>query len=244
MSRPAEAALETLREAGLNLCGVLSASGYDELVPPAWRCAQILPPARSVLVLASGGRVFFERFEASPEASDRTDPLDHYTRRVVFEAADRLDREGSRARPLFYFERRDGAFADFAALAQACGLGVPSRLRILLNPRYGPWLAIRALLVTEVALAPSPPIADFAPCDGCPAPCAVACHGAALDAGLLSVVRCRDNRRRDPRCELRCDARRACVVGPEHAYPDRAEAHHMRASLAWVRALDAAPGTP
>ncbi len=244
MSQPAEASLETLREAGLNLYGVLSARAYDALVPPAWRCAQILPPARSVLVLASGGRAFFDRFEASPEVGERTDPLDRYTRRVVLEAADRLAREGSRARPLFYFERRDGVFADFAALAQACGLGVPSRLRIVLNPRYGPWLAIRALLVTELALSPTPPIADFTPCEGCPAPCAAACPGAALDAGPLCVVRCRENRRRDPACELRCDARRACVVGPEHAYPARAEAHHMRASLAWLRALDAAPGAP
>ena len=32
----------------------------------------------------------------------------------------------------------------------------------------------------------------------------------------------------DRGCRLACDARRACVVGPEHAYSVEQEAHHSR----------------
>jgi hypothetical protein len=244
LSRPLEAALAALAEAGLNLHGVLDPTDYDALVPPAWRSAATLDGARSVLVLASGGRAIFERFRASAEADLPNDPLDAFTRRVVEAAALRIAHAGAGARPLFYYERHGGGFADFVALGRACGLGVESRLRILLHPRFGPWLAIRAVLLTDRVIEPTPPFRDFAPCEGCPAPCAGACRGSALAQGSLATSLCLETRRRDPACELRCDARRACVVGPEHAYARDAEAHHMRAALAWVRALDAAPVTP
>jgi hypothetical protein len=197
-----------------------------------------------LLVLASGGRAIFERFRASAEADLPNGPLDAFTRRVVEAAAARITHARWRARPLFYYERLGGGFADFVALGRACGLGVESRLRILLHPRFGPWLAIRAVLLTDRVIEPTPPFRDFAPCEGCPAPCAGACRGSALAQGSLATSLCLETRRRDPACELRCDARRACVVGPEHAYARDAEAHHMRAALAWVRALDAAPVTP
>jgi hypothetical protein len=52
-----------------------------------------------------------------------------------------------------------------------------------------------------------------------------------VEAARFSIRRCASARQREPRCRLRCDARRACVLGPEHAYPEAAEAHHMRSAL-------------
>jgi hypothetical protein len=216
------AATRELAAAGLNLQACLPVARYDACVPPAWRSQAVARATRSVLLLAAGGRALFAAFASAPEARLPVDPLDAYTRRVVEAVARRLD-----AHPLFAFERRDGAFADFVALGRAAGLGAPSRLGLLLHPVYGPWLSLRALLLTPLALPASPPLVDFDPCAGCAAPCAAACPGAALPATGFDVGRCAVTRRERAGCRQRCDARRACVVGPEHAYEPAAEAHHM-----------------
>ncbi len=240
-----------LDAAGFNLVGSLTIARYDSLVSEAWREVGRGASARSALVVASGGRALFHAFSASPESTLSVDPVDTYTRRVVDGAAHSL---GGAARAVYAFEKRGGVYADFIALAQASGLGAPGRLGLLLHPEFGPWLSIRAILLSEAEFPETPPLVDYAPCTGCSAPCAVACHGsavssgsAAFDVSACSATRASQSSRvsqtsrasqrgpdpgRDRPCALRCDARRACVVGPEHAYTATAEAHHMRHSLA------------
>jgi epoxyqueuosine reductase QueG len=208
---------------GLDLRGCLAVDRYDALVPPAWRAQSLLPSARSALVLAAGGRALFEAFGASPEARRHRNPLDAYTRRVGEEVADRLA-----GRALFAFERRAGGFADFVALGRAAGLGAPSRLGLLLHPEFGPWMSIRAVVLTPQELPETRPLATFDPCRGCSAPCDRACRGAAVAGERFDIPACAATRRVEAACRLRCDARRACVVGREHRYADVAEAHHMR----------------
>ena len=224
----AEALGAYLCAAGFNALGVLGARQYDALVPPPFRLNPLFPLARSALVLGAGGRALFDAFERSPEASFAEDPLDSYTRRIANHAAAWPGLGAARA--LFASERREGVFADLVALGHAAGLGAPSRLGLLVHPHYGPWLSLRAVLLCERALVPTPALSGFAPCQGCPAPCAEACHGRALAGPRFDTAACRDTRRREPACEARCDARRACVLGQEHRYRERAEAHHMRAS--------------
>jgi epoxyqueuosine reductase QueG len=121
-------------------------------------------------------------------------------------------------------------YADFVALGHAAGLGVPSRLGLLIHPEFGPWLSLRAAILCERTLVPTPELVRFEPCAGCPAPCAGACHGEALAGARFDTAACLATRLREPACKARCDARRACVYGREHAYREHAEAHHMRAA--------------
>jgi hypothetical protein len=200
---------EGLDATGLNLAGVLSAERYDALVPPAWRAAGVLPGARSALVAASGGRALWSAFRSSPEFGRPADPVDSYTRRVTGALADALTREGHPSAALLAFERRGGSYADFVALGRAAGM------------------SIRAVLLTALDLPETPPLPEFDPCAGCPAPCAEACPGGAPAPAGFDLARCDTTRRREPRCELDCAARRACVLGPDHAYADEALAHHM-----------------
>lgn len=216
-----------LASAGWNLRGVLARADYDACVPEPFRAGALLPEARSVVVLGSGGRKLWEAFRASPEYATPGDPLDAMTRRVADEAARALAGPGAPARPLLAHEARDGRYADFVALGRAAGLGVPGRLGLLLHPEYGPWLSLRAAILTARALPATPPLAGFDPCRGCPAPCAGACHGEAVAPEGFAVARCAVARGREPACRQRCDARRACVLGPFHAYAPAAEAHHM-----------------
>ncbi|MBW2288056.1 MAG: hypothetical protein JRG80_12245 [Deltaproteobacteria bacterium] len=212
-----------LSEAGLNLFGVLSIERYDAEVPAAWRAAAELPGARSAVLVGAAGRALFAAFGRAPEAGLARDPLDHYTRRMVEAAA--LPLAG---RALFAFEWRGERFADFVALGRAAGLGASSRLGLLVHPEYGPWISLRALMLLPLALPETPPLDDFDPCRGCPAPCSRACPGSALADEHFDIGRCAATRRRVPGCALKCDARRACVLGSGYRYHDFAEAHHMR----------------
>lgn len=212
-----------LRAAGLNLPACLAAARYDALVPSAWSSQRLMPAARSVFVLAAGGRDFFGAFSASAEAAGTDDPLDAFTHRVVTAAAEAVD-----GRALFAFEQRGGEFADFVALGREAGLGADSRLGLLLHPVYGPWMSIRAAVLTRLEAPASPARVDFDPCPNCSAPCSAACPGAAPRPTGFDIPSCLETRKITPGCGNRCDARRACVVGPEHCYLDAAEAHHMR----------------
>ena len=206
---------------------MLGRARWDAAVPPPWRTATLLPGARSALICGCGGRSFGAAFARAPEARDGApDPVDRFTRRAV-EAA--LPAAGACA--VFYWERRGGAFLDLVALGEACGLGVPSRLGLLLHPRLGPWLSIRAAVLTEVELAPTMALAGFAPCAACEGFCRAACPGRAPGPAGFDVAACAGATRRIPACRERCDARRACPIGREHA-PDAALERRQRVAAA------------
>jgi len=235
---PAAVAVD-LEAAGLDLAGVLSVERYDAMVPPLWRSTLLQSGARSVVVLACGGRSFERALEATPHAEEGPHPVDAFARIHAERAAHALALLGNPTRALFYWQSlssddaaADSAgFADFVALARAAGLGEPGRLRVLLHPEFGPWMAIRALLLSTLALEPTPPLSAFEPCVGCHAPCASACPGGALDLGRLDLGTCLETRERVRECETACVARRACVIGNSHAYSPHWEAHFTRSSL-------------
>ena len=218
---------------GFNLAGVLAIDDYDALVERVWRSDALLSGARSAVLLGCGGPDFFRALRDSPEWAGGIDPADRFARRVVEAHRDVWIERGWSSASFLYRDRRDddgrSCYANFTALATACGLGVPSRLGILLHPTYGPWWAIRALLLTERELSPTAAL-DWNPCDGCPAPCAQACPSDAvvLPSGF-DIRACFETRGVTPACRTRCAARRACVVGgDEVAYQEEAEAHYMR----------------
>jgi len=213
-----------LADAGLGLTGTLPIALYDQIVPPPWRSAQLMPGARGALVVGNAGRALWDRFVASPERALERDPLDAYTRRVLGEAARLAEPEAAVA---FYADRRDSVYLPLVALARRAGFGTPGRVGVLIHPVYGPWIGVRAALL----LAEPVPFREpepYAPCDGCPAPCATACHGAVIGPRGVDSAACYQVRLTNPECALRCDARSACVVGPEHAYSPEQTAHHSR----------------
>lgn len=225
-----------LEAAGFNTTGVLSTRDYDNLVPAPWASKALLTDARSVLVLGCGGRSFGDAFERAPEAGSppEPDPIDRFTERVVEQAVGDLSRRGISARAVFYWQQRENQFADFVALGRACGLGSASRLGMLLHPVFGPWISLRAFVLSSDPLDPTPPLPGPGPCTGCPAPCATACPGAAVasqnsDAGF-DIDRCSRTTLSLEACQTHCSARRACVIGGEHAYRPAME-HQFRSAV-------------
>lgn len=219
-----DTALAQLATAGLGPCAPLPVELYDACVPDSWRAERVCAGTRSVWVIANAGRALWSRFRASPEFDLAEDPLDHYTARVVSEAAGLWDPAAGSA---LYFEQRGGHYLPLVELAERAGLGHTGRMGLLLHRIYGPWISIRALLylADEIAFrAPDP----FTPCEGCPAPCASACHGSAIGTTTIDVERCYDARLKLAPCREACDARLACVIGKEHAFTREQIAHHSR----------------
>ena len=219
-----ERIIERLADAGLTLTGTLPIAEYDALVPPPWHSTRLAPGALGALVVGNAGRVLWERFVTSPERALTSDPLDAYTRRVLEASAVLSDPPATIG---FYADRRDGVYLPLAALARRAGFGSPGRVGVLIHPVFGPWIGVRAVLLLAEDVPFREP-ATFAPCDGCPAPCATACHGSVVGASEVDAAACYQVRLTNPACALTCDARRACVVGPEYAYSVEQTAHHSR----------------
>ncbi len=241
--------------AGFPAIGALDVADYDARVPVGWRSALHLspgpthPPAQTVLLLASAGPAFEAGMRRAGlwtddgPTRDVPHPVDSYTRQIADLAESMLEEQGARSASLFHFDALDasgrraspvqgGRFADFVALGEAAGLGAPGRLRLLLHPSHGPWLALRVLVLTSAALQIERDAATSAsPCVGCAAPCADACPGAALAGGLLDLARCFATREEHPSCRGACAARRACVLGGDAAASPALERHYCETSL-------------
>jgi epoxyqueuosine reductase len=111
------------------------------------------------------------------------------------------------ATELPYQVERSGVFLKDAAIL--AGLGVMGRNNLLITPRYGPRVRLRALLV-DISLPATAPVGRFDPCKGCPAPCLSACPRDAFDGGSYARERCQLQMQAD---EANPIALRSPVVG-------------------------------
>ena len=101
-------------------------------------------------------------------------------------------------------------------LAALAGLGAPSELGILVSPRFGPWLGLRAAVFAPFDLDETAPVARA--CDGCSAPCRRVCPAAAVGP-TFSWPSCVATRQRPASpCQAHCGARDACVIAPDERY--------------------------
>ena len=222
--------LNRLSAAGLNHWGVVSPQEYDATARAGIRTDDLFPEATSILVLASGGRALWDAFVADltkhpKHLSEEQHPLDAYVKRCIDDASSVL---GDTPHRWFFASAEADVHLDFRTLAVRAGLGAPSRLGLVIDGVYGPWMGLRAACMLSVSLPVSEPAADH--CGPCPAPCVSACPGSALEGGRWSVDVCASFHRTSTDCDTRCDARSACPLGHEHRYSEvQARYHYNRA---------------
>ncbi|MCB9778636.1 MAG: hypothetical protein H6742_08755 [Alphaproteobacteria bacterium] len=205
-----------LAGSGLNAVGVADGADWQD-----W-----LPGCRAVVVVGSGGPALWTAFHAWVQEDPRRlthepHPLDRFVRERLAAS----DAAGPGRRWVFADSAQDPP-APMQPLALAAGLGWRSRLWLVLHPDHGPWLGLRAACFTTEPLAVDGPLRGPSPCDGCPAPCAAACPGAALAGGMLDWRSCADHRAASDSCLDACHARAACPHGAASAYPPAAHAYH------------------
>ncbi|MGO9263756.1 MAG: hypothetical protein ACLQBA_02530 [Candidatus Binataceae bacterium] len=245
--------LETVRVAaapwGLNLVAAVSVARYDAHAQGAApRAAAAAPGAQGIIVVANGGGDFWRAFTAfatsHPGWRERANPLDDFTRAVVEDTLAPVVRaQGVRCTPVYPFVA-DGPFMaggptlNFMELGKLAGLAGPSIVGVVVHPVYGPWLAFRAALLVDVAIDAPGAALGFDPCPGCTVrSCVTACPADAVSgASGWDIPRCLTHRvEREADCTPRCHARAACVLGPEHRYPDDELAYHQKRALAAMR---------
>lgn len=150
-------ALARLAEAGFDIAHDFDTRAF----------ATLLPPGHGVLIGNTGA--LWPCFEAARR--DEPDPLERYTERSI---------EGAfpHARVFYVHRQYGGAFLPFQRIAVATGLGALAPSRLVVHPTYGPWFALRAIVVVDGIGPARVPIPQ-------PCTCETRCT-AALDAALAN----------------------------------------------------------
>jgi len=241
-----DAMLETVRTLGerfgFNLVAAVPVERYDAAVTEPYRASAIDPRARSIVVIANGGGALWGALKrhaaAHPGWLDREHPLDDFTRATVeSEIAPAVRKSGARCSIVFPF-MNGRATLNFMQLGKAAGLAGPSIVGVMVHPRFGPWIAFRAALLVDCALDEPGEASGFDPCPSCSTrSCIAACPASAVAfPSGWDIPRCLAHRvEAEAECGARCHARAACVLGPEHRYPDDEIAYHQRRALAAMR---------
>ncbi len=230
------------QETDMNLVGAVPAPAFDATQPCGRRVGERLPGCGTVLLLGSGGKVFWQRFRAAqkgkpPRPSRFHHPINSYSSWVAQSLLDELQAQGCRGAAVYPDDRRS---LNFTQLAEMAGFGTVSPvIGLLLHPDFGPWVSLRAALL--LGGEPFGPVAErslggsFAPCDDCPKPCVHACPVGVHDGKGGTDLRTCANHRHNGNCEGGCDVRRACPVGAQHRYEAHEESFRHAYSLFRMR---------
>ncbi|MGH7864039.1 MAG: hypothetical protein ACREQB_03555 [Candidatus Binataceae bacterium] len=235
--------VESIRSAaapfGFNLVAAVAVDAYDSLVAGRYRASSIAPRAKSIVVIGNGGAAFWRaasrHADSHPGWWTREHPLDDFTRDAIESAVVRAVNAPVR---VIYPFMGDAPTLNFVELAKAAGLAGPTILGVVAHPVFGPWIAFRAALLLEQSVDAPGDARGFDPCPTCTArTCIPACPvGAVAHPGGWDIVKCVAHRVEDePDCAPRCHARVACVLGPEHRYPDDEFAYHQMRALGSMR---------
>ena len=238
--------MQLIRDAGnrrgLNLIAAIPAARYALALGSKSQLREAAPDERSIIVIGNGGGDFWlaleEHAAQHPGWFDRQHPVDDYTREVI---------EGGIVAPVralgircfaTYPFVQDYSSLSFMELGKLAGLGGPSIMGVLVNPRCGPWIAFRAALLIDADLDAPGDAIGFDPCPRCiPRSCIPACPVEAVGFPKgWDIPRCLAHRVEvEPDCASRCHARVGCVLGPEHRYPDDELAYHQMRALRPMR---------
>ena len=186
------------------MVAVLAAHGLDLVAPfPHGE------PPRLALIVGNGRALwpcFLEWLAADPTRADSEHPLETYVEGALARATARLSCsvELAHAGP---------PWPPIQRLAERAGLAWLAPSRLAVHPVLGPWLSLRAIVVTELPPPPAPAAAP--PCPACPAACLPAFERAraTLDPA-------------DPTASMRAAwrlwlaVRDACPLGREHRFQE------------------------
>lgn len=184
---PAVEALATLAAAGFDIAHTFDA----QTVASEPGLAVLAGPGR-LGILIGNTRALWPPFTAAlrdPELAADPDPLERYTERTIDAAF-----APAGARILYGHRRQGGAFLPLQRIAVVTGLGALAPSHLVIHPVYGPWFALRAVVVTDGDPPARQPIEPPCRCD---AGCAQALARAQSSADWHDWLAARD------RCPLR-----------------------------------------
>jgi methylmalonic aciduria homocystinuria type C protein len=139
-------ALATLAAAGFDI-----AHAFDAQAAAREPALAILAGEARLGILIGNTRALWPPFTAAlrdPSLAADPDPLERYTERAVDAFGAAFATSGGAPR-IYYGHRRYGeAFVPLQRLAVLTGLGALAPSHLVIHPIYGPWFALRAVVVT------------------------------------------------------------------------------------------------
>ncbi|WP_395019879.1 ferredoxin [Dongia sp.] len=216
-----------LRPHGMRIRGGFALTEADEQGLAEFPDLASAQRGRTLLLIGNAGAPLYEAFFAAGAIAG-PNPLDDWTRRIVLPIAAQFAARAA-------FPSDGPPWLPFQRWAMRAEGVKPSPLGVLIHPEYGLWHAYRAALVFDQALELPPAPFRAHPCDSCVnKPCLSTCPAGAVSAQAYAVDNCARHvaSAAGKACRsIGCLARRACPVGADLAYPDRAMAFHMAAFL-------------
>lgn len=162
---------------------------------------------------------FREALRGDARLRSLADPLDAYVTTLVTRAAAALTPRTA----LFFAHVVEPTPIPVQRIAEAAGLAQLSPSHLSVHPVYGPWIALRAVVVVDVELADPAPALASRPCDACARPCMPAFEEAlrvATATGAQLGAAIRDDFRPWVR------VREVCPVGQAHGYGEGQIEYH------------------
>lgn len=153
-------ALATLAAAGFDI-----AHAFDAPAAAREPGLAVLAGGARLGILIGNTRELWLAFTAAlrdPALAAEPDPLERYTERVIDAA---FSPSGAGLRIYYGHRRYDGAFLPLQRLAATTGLGAIAPNQLVIHPIYGPWFALRAIVVTEGDPPERQPIAQPCQCN-------------------------------------------------------------------------------
>lgn len=211
-------------ERGLDLARPLCVSWYNQAVEPAHRLPDLGRPSALAVILGNTRALWprlADALAADAGLADHPDPVDRYCERVVHAAMADVTQPW-----LARFAHEPPPRIAIQRLAHVAGLAQLSPGHLSVHPEYGPWIALRAVVVVDSdgpgdpASGPAP--APALPCDDCAAHCLPHFQAALARAGAAT-----------PGCaQVESDwrawlaVRDACPVGRAHRYSEQQIRYH------------------
>jgi methylmalonic aciduria homocystinuria type C protein len=213
--------------AGLDLVRPFAVHWYNDAVSDPFQLPTFgQRPCLGILI--GNTRALWPRFlsavRADPARLECADPIDRYVEAVVNDACAPVP--FARQCLWAHGSRR----VAIQQLAQRAGVAYLSPGHLSVHPIFGPWIALRAALVVDVAGPPDPAPVLLRTCDDCDVRCEPAFARAA--ATLVEPV---NQAAVTPHWQLWLAARDACPVGREHRYDDAQIGYHYSKDKALIR---------
>jgi methylmalonic aciduria homocystinuria type C protein len=168
-------------------------------------------PSQALGLFIGNTRALWPRFVAAragdAELAAAAHPLELYSERVI----DRVAASLPHARVYYAHRTYDGAFLPLQRLAVAAGIGALSPTHLVIHPVYGPWFALRAVIVCDGAVPVQSPRVRL------PCTCDERCTSAFAQAVEATGP---------DRWRAWLAVRDSCTVGRDHRYSDEQIAYH------------------
>ena len=222
--------------AGLNRLWVFARSWSDSRLPNP-SAAHLSPTYQRLVLLCGGGRQFWRRFgeENARDWVASENPLDQFCEREVERLSTPLRTVDPSLVTAYPFKHPRQVWG-VQSLLEGTALGQPAPYGIGQDPRFGPWWAVRGILLTSLPL-PLSSLPKFSACQFCTdTPCVSACPAGAVRREGFLWRECAQYRLDELTCREDCPARVACPMGATFRYGLAQTRHHYRASMRSVRA--------